>query len=78
MQVCPNRRTAHHRPEGSRCIERFHGSLNHEEAWTADYRNLKESRASIDHWIQEYNHGGPHRGVRNRIPHEAFWLSQMC
>ena len=33
----------------------------------------EEARDSIVRWIiQEYNHDRPHRGVRNRTPHEAF------
>src|SRR5580704_13426826 len=43
-----------------------------EEDWTAEYRSLKEARASIARWIEEYNHDRPHRGVGNRTPHEAF------
>jgi hypothetical protein len=35
-------------------------------------RSLEEARASIAHWIDEYNHDRPHRGVQNRTPHEAF------
>ena len=67
-----HRRTAYHHPEGNSYIERFHRSLKEEEVWTAEYRTLEEARASIARWIQEYNHDRPHRGVKNRTPHEAF------
>jgi putative transposase len=67
-----HRRTAYHHPEGNSYIERFHRSLKEEEVWTAEYRSLEESRASISRWIEEYNHNRPHRGVENRTPHEAF------
>jgi len=52
--------------------ERFHRSLQEEELWTAEYGSVDQARASIGRWIQEYNHDQPHRGVRNRTPHEAF------
>ena len=67
-----HRRTAYHHPEGNSYIERFHRSLKEEEVWTAEYRSLEEARASIARWIEEYNHDRPHRGVKNRTPHEAF------
>jgi len=67
-----HRRTAYHHPEGNSYIERFHRSLKEEEVWAAEYRSLEEGRASIAHWIEEYNHDRPHRGVQNRTPHEAF------
>ena len=67
-----HRRTAYHHPEGNSYIERFHRSLKEEEVWTAEYRSLEEARAGIARWIEEYNHDRPHRGVRNRTPHEAF------
>ena len=67
-----HRRTAYNHPEGNSYIERFHRSLKEEEVWTAEYRSLEEARASIAHWIEEYNHDRPHRGVQNRTPHEAF------
>jgi len=67
-----HRRTAYHHPEGNSYIERFHRSLKEEEVWTAEYRSVEEARASIARWIEEYNHDRPHRGVKNRTPHEAF------
>lgn len=67
-----HRRTAYHHPEGNSYIERFHRSLKEEEVWTAEYRSVDEARTSIGRWIEEYNHDRPHRGVRNRTPHEAF------
>src|SRR2546422_672968 len=67
-----HRRTAYHHPEGNSYIERFHRSLKEEEVWTAEYRTVEEARTSIARWIEEYNHDRPHRGVRNRTPHEAF------
>jgi len=67
-----HRGTAYHHPEGNSYIERFHRSLKEEEVWTAEYRSLEESRASISRWIEEYNHDRPHRGIENRTPHEAF------
>ncbi len=67
-----HRRTAYHHPEGNGYIERFHRSLKEEEVWTAEYRSLHEARGGIAHWIQEYNHDRPHRGVGNRTPREAF------
>jgi putative transposase len=67
-----HRRTAYHHPEGNSYIERFHRSLKEEEVWTAEYRSLEEARTGIAHWIGEYNHDRPHRGVQNRTPHEAF------
>jgi len=67
-----HRRTAYHHPEGNSYIERFHRSLKEEEVWTAEYRSLEEARESIARWIKEYNHDRPHRGVKNRTPHEAF------
>jgi putative transposase len=67
-----HRRTAYHHPEGNSYIERFHRSLKEEEVWTAEYRSLEEAQASIARWIEEYNHDRPHRGVKNRTPHEAF------
>src|SRR5580698_1273846 len=67
-----HRRTAYHHPEGNSYIERFHRSRKEEEVWTAEYRNLQEARASIAHWIEEYNHERPHHGVGNRTPSEAF------
>jgi len=67
-----HRRTAYHHPEGNSYIERFHRSLKEEEVWTAEYRSLEEARESIAHWIEEYNHDRPHRGVKNRTPREAF------
>jgi putative transposase len=67
-----HRRTAYHHPEGNSYIERFHRSLKEEEVWTAEYRSVEEARASIDRWIEEYNHDRPHRGVKNRTPHEAY------
>jgi len=67
-----HRRTAYHHPEGNSYIERFHRSLKEEEVWTAEYRSVDEARSSIGRWIEEYNHDRPHRGIRNRTPHEAF------
>ena len=67
-----HRRTAYRHPEGNSYIERFHRSLKEEEVWTAEYRSLEEARASIARWIEEYNHHRPHRGIKNRTPHEAF------
>ena len=67
-----HRRTAYHHPEGNSYIERFHRSLKEEEVWVAEYRNLPEARTSIAHWIEEYNHDRPHRGIKNRTPHEAY------
>jgi putative transposase len=67
-----HRRTAYHHPEGNSYIERFHRSLKEEEVWTAEYRSVEEARTSIARWIEEYNHDQPHRGVKNRTPHEAF------
>ena len=66
------RRTAYHHPEGNSYIERFHRSLKEEEVWTAEYRSVDEARTSIGRWIEKYNHDRPHRGIRNRTPHEAF------
>ena len=67
-----HRRTAYHHPEGNSYIERFHRSLKEEEVWTAEYRSVEEARSCIARWIEEYNHDRPHRGVKNRTPHEAF------
>jgi putative transposase len=67
-----HRRTAYHHPEGNSHIERFHRSLKEEEVWTAEYRSTEEARSSIARWIEEYNHDRPHRGIKNRTPHEAF------
>ena len=67
-----HRRTAYHHPEGNSYIERFHRSLKEEEVWPAEYRTVEEARTSIARWIEEYNHDRPHRGVKNRTPHEAF------
>jgi hypothetical protein len=67
-----NSASAGNHPEGNSYIERFHRSLKEEEVWTAGYHDVQEARASIAHWIQEYNHDRPHRGVQNRTPHEAF------
>jgi putative transposase len=63
-----HRRTAYNHPEGNSYIERFHRRLKEEEAWTSEYRDVQEARASIARWIQEYNHDRPHRGVQNRTP----------
>jgi len=65
-------RPAYHHPEGNSCIERFHRSLTGEEVWTSEYRSLTEARENIGRYLWEYNHGRPHRGVKNRTPHEAF------
>jgi len=46
--------------------------LKEEEVWTSEYRSLEEARASIARWIQECNYDRPHRGVKNRTPHEAL------
>ena len=67
-----HRGTAYHPPEGNSYIERFHRSLEQEEIWTAEYRSLQEARDGIARWIEEYNHGRPHRGAQNRTPHETF------
>jgi putative transposase len=67
-----HRRTAYHHPEGNSYIERFHRSLKEEEVWMAEYRSVEEARTGIAHWIEEYNHDRPHRGVGNRTPQEAF------
>ncbi len=67
-----HRRTAYHHPEGNSYIERFHRSLQEEEVWTCEDRNLEEAQAWIARWIQEYKHDRPDRGVGNRTPHEAF------
>lgn len=67
-----HRRTTYHHPEGNDYIDRFHRSLKEEEVWTAEYRTMDEARASIARWIEVYNHDRPHRGIHNRIPHEAF------
>jgi putative transposase len=66
------RRTAYHHPECNSYVERFHRSLNEEEVWTAEYRNVQEARASISRRIEEYNHDRPHGGVQNRTPHKAL------
>lgn len=44
--------------------------------WTAEYRSLDEAQAGIARWIEEYDHDRPHRGARNRPPHEAFLTFQ--
>jgi len=67
-----HRRTAYHLPEGNSYIERFHRGLKEEEVWTAEYRIVAEARESIARWLQQYNHDPPHRGAKNRTPHEAF------
>ncbi len=67
-----HRRTAYHHPEGNSYIERFHRSLQEEEVWTCEDRNLEEAQAWIARWIQEYKHDRPDRGAGNRTPHEAF------
>ncbi len=67
-----HRRTAYHHPEGNSYIERFHRSLKEEEVWTSEYRSLAEARENIGRYLEEYNHDRPHRGVKNRTPHEAF------
>jgi putative transposase len=67
-----HRRTAYNHLEGKSYIERFHRSLEEEEVWTAEYRDVQEARESIARWIAEYNYDRPHRGVGNRTPHEAF------
>jgi transposase InsO family protein len=51
----------------------FH-RLKEEQAWTAEYRNVHEARASIAHWIKEYNHDRPHRGVQNRPARSVLGL----
>jgi transposase InsO family protein len=33
---------------------------------------MDEARASIHHWIEEYNQDRPHLGIGNRTPREAF------
>jgi putative transposase len=67
-----HRRTAYHHPEGNSYIERFHRSLKEEEVGLAEYRNLDEAHESIGHYLWEYNHDRPHRGLRDRTPREAF------
>ena len=51
-------------------LARFHRGIP--GRMTAEYRSLEEARASIARWIKEYNHDRPHRGIKNRTPHEAF------
>ena len=67
-----HRRTAYHHPEGNSYIQRFYRSLKEEEVWLAEYRNLDEARQSIGRYLWAYNHDRPHRGLRDRTPHEAF------
>ncbi len=69
-----HRRTAYHHPEGNSYIERFQRSLKEEEVWTAEYRSTEEARSSIAHWIEEYNHDRPHRGVKSRTPRDKAFL----
>ena len=68
-----HRRTAYRHPKGNSYIERFHRSSKKEEVWTAEYRNVQETRESIGRWIWEYNHDWPRRGVGEiRTPHKTF------
>ncbi|MFQ5683630.1 MAG: IS3 family transposase [Candidatus Binatia bacterium] len=67
-----HRRTAYHHPEGNSYIERFHRSLKEEEVWVSEYQSLEEARASIERYVQEYNHDRPHQSLGDRTPREAF------
>ena len=64
--------------KGNNYVERFHRSLKEEEVWTAEYRSLEKTRASIARWIKEYNHDRPPSGVGNRTPHQAFFGFRSC
>ena len=69
--VCAILNTYHH-TEGNGYIERFHRSLNEEEVWSSEYRNLMEARENISRYLDEYNQDRPHRGDGNRTPKEAL------
>lgn len=66
-----HRRTAYNHPEGNSYIERFHRSLKEEEVWINEYQSFDHARQYIAHWIEEYNHDRPHRGLHGRTPHES-------
>jgi putative transposase len=66
-----HRRAAYNHPEGNSYIERFHRSLKQEEVWPNEYQNFDQAEQSITRWIEEYNHGRPHRGLDGRTPHDA-------
>jgi hypothetical protein len=66
-----HRRTAYNHPEGNSYIERFHRSLKEEDVWLNEYQNFDRAKLSIAHWIEEYNHDRPHRGLHGQTPHDA-------
>jgi hypothetical protein len=35
-----------------------------------EYESFEQAERSIAHWIEEYNHDRPHRGLHGQTPHE--------
>jgi putative transposase len=53
-------------------IERFWRTVKYEEVYLKTYENVKEAKASLDAYIQWYNHSRRHSGINQHRPHEVM------
>ena len=58
-------------------IERWFRSLKHEEVYLTEYRNIKEARAAIGHYIYKYNFERCHSAIGGITPAEAYYPAML-
>ena len=53
-------------------IERFWRTVKYEEVYLNTYESVREAKASLDAYIQWYNHSRRHSGINQHRPHEVM------
>ena len=58
-------------------IERWFRSFKYEEAYLAEYANLKEAREAIGRYIYNYNFERCHQAIDNKRPAEVYYPAML-
>jgi transposase InsO family protein len=69
--------TAPRSPTTTGKVERFHKTLRREFLDGKVFADLAQAQASIDAWVEHYNHERPHQGIGMVAPAQRFRLAEL-
>jgi transposase InsO family protein len=80
-RICHNNSITHiltkpHSPTTTGKVERFHKTLRAEFLNGRTFTSIEEAQATLDAWIDEYNHSRPHQAIGKVPPFERFRLAE--
>ena len=58
------------------CIERFWRTIKYEEIYLNEFKNIKQLRKSIEHFINKYNKRRLHSTIDYKTPNEVYYQAE--